>query len=83
MSATIYSRPNIRPFSTRWTDGGNRKVPPQALLSRCASLGVADDRLKGGPGALEALATIGIDETRRAETVSVAEFVALARALTA
>jgi 16S rRNA (adenine1518-N6/adenine1519-N6)-dimethyltransferase len=39
--------------------------------------------LKGVPGALEALATLGIDETRRAETVSVAEFVALARALTA
>lgn len=37
--------------------------------------------LKGVPGALEALSRIGIDETRRAETVSVAEFVALARAL--
>jgi 16S rRNA (adenine1518-N6/adenine1519-N6)-dimethyltransferase len=38
--------------------------------------------LKGVPGALEALATLGIDETRRAETVSVAEFVDLARVLT-
>ncbi|MFL0356062.1 16S rRNA (adenine(1518)-N(6)/adenine(1519)-N(6))-dimethyltransferase RsmA [Erythrobacter sp. GH1-10] len=37
--------------------------------------------LKGVPGALEAMASIGIDETRRAETVSVAEFVELARAL--
>jgi 16S rRNA (adenine1518-N6/adenine1519-N6)-dimethyltransferase len=37
--------------------------------------------LKGVPGALGALARLGIDETRRAETVSVAEFVALARAL--
>ena len=37
--------------------------------------------LKGLPGALEAMASIGIDETRRAETVSVAEFVELARAL--
>ncbi|MDC8754534.1 16S rRNA (adenine(1518)-N(6)/adenine(1519)-N(6))-dimethyltransferase RsmA [Erythrobacter sp. sf7] len=37
--------------------------------------------LKGVPGALEALAALGIDETRRAETVSVAEFVSLARAL--
>jgi len=37
--------------------------------------------LKGVPGALEALAALGIDKTRRAETVSVAEFVALARAL--
>lgn len=37
--------------------------------------------LKGVPGALEALAALGIDETRRAETVSVAELVALAKAL--
>jgi 16S rRNA (adenine1518-N6/adenine1519-N6)-dimethyltransferase len=37
--------------------------------------------LKGVPGALEALAQLGIDETRRAETVSVAEFVAVAKAL--
>ena len=37
--------------------------------------------LKGVPGALEALVSVGIDETRRAETVSVAEFVSLARAL--
>jgi 16S rRNA (adenine1518-N6/adenine1519-N6)-dimethyltransferase len=37
--------------------------------------------LKGVPGALDALAQVGIEETRRAETVSVAEFVAIARAL--
>ena len=37
--------------------------------------------LKGVPGALEALAQVGIEETRRAETVSVDEFVALARQL--
>nr|WP_298929258.1 16S rRNA (adenine(1518)-N(6)/adenine(1519)-N(6))-dimethyltransferase RsmA [uncultured Erythrobacter sp.] len=37
--------------------------------------------LKGVPGALDALAQIGIDETRRAETLSVDEFVGLARAL--
>jgi 16S rRNA (adenine1518-N6/adenine1519-N6)-dimethyltransferase len=35
--------------------------------------------LKSVPGALEALQRIGVDATRRAETVSVAEFVALAR----
>lgn len=35
--------------------------------------------LKSLPGALDALAAIGIDPTRRAETVSVADFVALAR----
>lgn len=37
--------------------------------------------LKGTPGALDALAKVEIDPTRRAETLSVAEFVALARAL--
>jgi 16S rRNA (adenine1518-N6/adenine1519-N6)-dimethyltransferase len=37
--------------------------------------------LKGVPGALAALASLGIDETRRAETISVDEFVALARSL--
>jgi len=37
--------------------------------------------LKSVPGALEALEAVGIDPTRRAETVSVAEFVELARAL--
>jgi 16S rRNA (adenine1518-N6/adenine1519-N6)-dimethyltransferase len=37
--------------------------------------------LKGFPGALDALAKLGIDTERRAETVSVDEFVALARCL--
>ena len=37
--------------------------------------------LKSLPGALNALAMLRIDETRRAETVSVADFVAIARAL--
>jgi 16S rRNA (adenine1518-N6/adenine1519-N6)-dimethyltransferase len=37
--------------------------------------------LKSVPGALEALASLGIDETRRAETVSVAEFVEIAKVL--
>ena len=37
--------------------------------------------LKGMPGALDALRQLGIDETRRAETLSVDEFVAVARLL--
>lgn len=37
--------------------------------------------LKNVPGALDALATLGIDAERRAETLSVDEFVAVARAL--
>jgi 16S rRNA (adenine1518-N6/adenine1519-N6)-dimethyltransferase len=36
--------------------------------------------LRGVPGALAALDALGLDPTRRAETVSVAEFIALARA---
>jgi 16S rRNA (adenine1518-N6/adenine1519-N6)-dimethyltransferase len=39
--------------------------------------------LKGLPGALDALADLGIDPQRRAETVSVEEFVAIARILSA
>ncbi|HEY0622661.1 16S rRNA (adenine(1518)-N(6)/adenine(1519)-N(6))-dimethyltransferase RsmA [Sphingomonas sp.] len=39
--------------------------------------------LKAVPGAVEAAEGLGIDSTRRAETVSVDEFVALARALSA
>lgn len=37
--------------------------------------------LKGLPGALESLAALRIDSTRRAETLSVSEFVSVARAL--
>eukprot|EP01037_Dinobryon_pediforme_P014159 gene14159-14278_t len=37
--------------------------------------------LKGLPGALAALETLGIDSARRAETLSVADFVAIARQL--
>jgi 16S rRNA (adenine1518-N6/adenine1519-N6)-dimethyltransferase len=37
--------------------------------------------LKSVPGAVEALETLGIDPTRRAETLAVAEFVAVARIL--
>jgi 16S rRNA (adenine1518-N6/adenine1519-N6)-dimethyltransferase len=39
--------------------------------------------LKGLPGALAALDALGIDPARRAETLSVNEFVTLARVLSA
>lgn len=39
--------------------------------------------LKGVPGALDALEALGIDAQRRAETLSVAEFTTIAKALTA
>jgi len=38
--------------------------------------------LKGVPGALDALESLGIDAQRRAETLSVAEFVSIAKVLT-
>ena len=37
--------------------------------------------LKGLPGALEALEALGIDPERRAETLAVADFIAIARLL--
>jgi 16S rRNA (adenine1518-N6/adenine1519-N6)-dimethyltransferase len=39
--------------------------------------------LKGVAGADAAMAVVGVDPSRRAETVSVAEFVAMARAMDA
>jgi 16S rRNA (adenine1518-N6/adenine1519-N6)-dimethyltransferase len=39
--------------------------------------------LKAMPSALDALAKLGVDSSRRAETVSVSEFVAVARELSA
>ena len=57
------------------------------LLSKLTEKGFGQRRkmlrqsLKGVEGAVAAAETLGIDPTRRAETVSVAEWVALARAL--
>jgi 16S rRNA (adenine1518-N6/adenine1519-N6)-dimethyltransferase len=66
-------------------------VPPEGValktLERLTAAAFGQRRkmlrqsLKGVPGALDAAAAVGIDATRRAETVSVAEFIALARAL--
>jgi 16S rRNA (adenine1518-N6/adenine1519-N6)-dimethyltransferase len=39
--------------------------------------------LKGVPGAIEALATLGIEAERRAETLAIEEFVSIARVLSA
>lgn len=60
-----------------------------ALLSKLTEKGFGQRRkmlrqsLKGVEGAVAALETLGIDPTRRAETVTIAEWVALARALSA
>ncbi|MEE4350783.1 MAG: 16S rRNA (adenine(1518)-N(6)/adenine(1519)-N(6))-dimethyltransferase RsmA [Pacificimonas sp.] len=58
-----------------------------AALSRLTAAAFGQRRkmlrasLKAVPGALDALAALGIDETRRPETLTVEEFVAIARAL--
>ncbi len=74
MSAVVHMTPDVAP------DG----VDP-ALLERLTAAAFGQRRkmlrqsLKGVAGALDALDALGIDPARRAETVSVADFVALAR----
>ena len=78
MSAIVHVTPGTAPESVaartleRLTEaafGQRRKMLRQSL--------------KGVPGALGALASLGIDETRRAETLSVAEFIEIARQIDA
>ena len=77
MSAVVHVTPNAMPANvsarilervTEAAFGQRRKMLRQSL--------------KGVTGATDALATLGIDPTRRAETLSIDEFVALARCLT-
>lgn len=76
MSAVIHIEPTAAPESVSF-----------AMLERLTAAAFGQRRkmlrqsLKGVPGAIDALERIGVDSARRAETVSVAEFVALARAL--
>lgn len=76
MSAVVHIRPTQAPADvslhsletiTAAAFGQRRKMLRQSL--------------KSVPGAIEALATLDIDPERRAETLSVSDFVALARAL--
>ena len=77
MSAIIHVTPATQP------EGVNPK-----LLSKLTEKGFGQRRkmlrqsLKGVAGALEALEALEIDPARRAETLSVAEFVSIARVLT-
>ena len=77
MSAIVHVTPDNEPPG----------VSP-AMLSKLTEKGFGQRRkmlrqsLKGVPGAIDALDALGIDPPRRAETVSVAEWVALARWLT-
>jgi 16S rRNA (adenine1518-N6/adenine1519-N6)-dimethyltransferase len=76
MSAVVHIAPEEEPTGVKF-----------AVLERLTAAAFGQRRkmlrqsLKSMPGALEALERVGIEATRRAETVSVAEFVALARAL--
>jgi len=62
---------------------------PMAVLERVTAAAFGQRRkmlrqsLKGLPGALEALEELGIESTRRAETLSVADFISVARVLAA
>ncbi len=76
MSAIVHLRPIDQPEGIK-----------PALLERITAAAFGQRRkmlrqsLKGVEGAVEALESLGIESTRRAETVSVAEFVNLARVL--
>jgi 16S rRNA (adenine1518-N6/adenine1519-N6)-dimethyltransferase len=76
MSAVVHVEPAAMPEGVR-----------AATLERLTEAAFGQRRkmlrqsLKSMPGAAEALETLGIDPTRRAETLSVAEFTALARAI--
>jgi 16S rRNA (adenine1518-N6/adenine1519-N6)-dimethyltransferase len=76
MSAMIHIVPAAMPVGVK-----------AAMLERVTEAAFGQRRkmlrqsVKGLPGALAALETLGIDSQRRAETLSVAEFVAIAREL--
>jgi 16S rRNA (adenine1518-N6/adenine1519-N6)-dimethyltransferase len=76
MSAVVHIVPAPQPEGVRF-----------ATLERLTAAAFGQRRkmlrqsLKGLSGALDALDALGIDPTRRAETLSVADFVAVARKL--
>jgi 16S rRNA (adenine1518-N6/adenine1519-N6)-dimethyltransferase len=76
MSAVVHIVPKAAPPGVR-----------AATLERLTAAAFGQRRkmlrqsLKGLPGGIEALASLGIDAERRAETLSVEEFIALARAM--
>jgi 16S rRNA (adenine1518-N6/adenine1519-N6)-dimethyltransferase len=78
MSAVVHIVPAVQPKGVR-----------AEVLERLTAAGFGQRRkmlrqsLKGVPGAAEAAEAIGIEATRRAETVSVAEWVSLAREMQA
>ena len=81
--------PRIMSAVVHITPGDEPEGVPLAMLERITAAAFGQRRkmlrqsLKGIAGAIEALEQIGIEPTRRAETVSVGEFAALARILAA
>jgi len=76
MSAMVHIEPAAMPEGVR--AGTLERLTEAAFGQRRKML---RQSLKGMPGALAALELLEIDSTRRAETLSVAEFVSVARAL--
>ena len=76
MSAVVHLRPAAMPDGVRHAI--LEKVTAAAFNQRRKML---RQSLKAMPGALDALATLGIDSERRAETLAVEDFVAIARLL--
>jgi 16S rRNA (adenine1518-N6/adenine1519-N6)-dimethyltransferase len=74
MSAVVHITPAAQPEGVRCA--AIEKLTAAAFGQRRKML---RQSLKSVPGALDALATLGIDTTRRAETMGVADFVATAR----
>ncbi|OAO00423.1 16S rRNA (adenine(1518)-N(6)/adenine(1519)-N(6))-dimethyltransferase [Sphingomonadales bacterium EhC05] len=76
MSAIVHLTPKSQPEGV---DFKTLEMLTQAAFSQRRKM--LRQSLKGVPGAIDALQAAGIDSARRPETVSVAEFVALARLL--
>ncbi len=78
MSAVVHIKPNAAPENTSAATVGSLT---QAAFGKRRKM--LRQSLKNLPHALDALVETGIDPTRRAETLSVADFVALAAAIEA
>ena len=74
MSAVVHIIPDAQPDGV--TCASIERLTAAAVGQRRKML---RQSVKGVSGALAALATLGIDETRRAETLSVDDFIAIAR----
>lgn len=76
MSAVVHIVPRLRPDGVRCA--AIERLTAAAFGQRRKML---RQSVKGLPGALEALETLGIDSSRRAETLTVGDFTAIARLL--